>query len=45
MAVGLQAQGQGAVVLAMSALFLAINLIFVFRSFYSMRIVSKEANA
>ncbi len=45
MAVGLQAQGQGAVVLALSALFLAVNLVFVFRSFYSMRIVSKEANA
>jgi K(+)-stimulated pyrophosphate-energized sodium pump len=45
MAVGLQAQGQGAVVLALSALFLAINLVFVFRSFYSMRIVSKDAKA
>jgi K(+)-stimulated pyrophosphate-energized sodium pump len=45
MAVGLQAQGQGAVVLALSALFLAVNLVFVFRSFYSMRIVSKDAKA
>jgi K(+)-stimulated pyrophosphate-energized sodium pump len=42
MAVGLNAQGQEMVVWALSALFLAVNLIFVFRSFYSMRIVAKE---
>ncbi|MBK7422362.1 MAG: sodium-translocating pyrophosphatase [Propionivibrio sp.] len=42
MAVGLNAQGQQSVVWAMSALFLVVNLIFVFRSFYGMRIVAKE---
>ena len=42
MAVGLNAQGQEMVVWVMSALFLAVNLIFVFRSFYSMRIIAKE---
>ncbi len=42
MAVGLQAQGYQAVVLLLAALFLAINLVFVFRSFYGMRIVAKK---
>ncbi|HAS50928.1 MAG TPA: sodium-translocating pyrophosphatase [Gammaproteobacteria bacterium] len=42
MAVGLQAQGYQAVVLLLAAVFLAINLFFVFRSFYGMRIVAKK---
>ena len=42
MAVGLQAQGQQGVVFALAALFLAVNLVFVFRSFYGMRIVAKK---
>jgi K(+)-stimulated pyrophosphate-energized sodium pump len=42
MAVGLQAQGHVLVVGALAAVFLAINLVFVHRSFYNMRIVAKE---
>ncbi len=42
MAVGLSAQGRETTVLAMAALFLAVNLLFVFRSFYSMRIIARE---
>ena len=38
MAVGLAAQGQQTLALNMAALFLVINLVFVFRSFYRMRI-------
>ena len=38
MAVGLTAQGQQNLAWALSALFLALNLIFVYRSFYGMRI-------
>ena len=38
MAVGLTAQGQQSLAWALSALFLALNLIFVYRSFYGMRI-------
>ena len=38
MAVGLVAQGQQALATNMAALFLAVNLVFVFRSFYRMRI-------
>jgi len=44
MAVGLQAQGQQVLVYALAALFLAVNLVFVFRSFYGMRIVAKKEN-
>jgi len=43
MAVGLQAQGQQGVVFALAALFLVVNLVFVFRSFYGMRILGKKA--
>jgi K(+)-stimulated pyrophosphate-energized sodium pump len=42
MAVGLQVQGHQAAVVLMAALFLAVNLVFVFRSFYGMRIVTKK---
>ncbi|MBK8337968.1 MAG: sodium-translocating pyrophosphatase [Sterolibacteriaceae bacterium] len=42
MAVGLQAQGYHIVVWALAAVFLAVNLVFVFRSFYGMRIVAKK---
>ncbi len=42
MAVGLFAQGQQTVVYALAAIFLAINLFFVFRSFYGMRIIAKK---
>jgi len=42
MAVGLNAQGQHILVWALAALFLIVNLVFVFRSFYGMRIVAKE---
>jgi K(+)-stimulated pyrophosphate-energized sodium pump len=42
MAVGLSAQGQETTVLALAAVFLAVNLLFVFRSFYSMRIIARE---
>jgi K(+)-stimulated pyrophosphate-energized sodium pump len=45
MAVGLQAQGQQGIVYALAALFLVVNLVFVFRSFYGMRIVAKKENA
>ena len=38
MAVGLAAQGQQTLALNMAALFLVVNLVFVFRSFYRMRI-------
>jgi K(+)-stimulated pyrophosphate-energized sodium pump len=42
MAVGLQSQGYHIVVWALAAAFLAVNLVFVFRSFYGMRIVAKK---
>jgi K(+)-stimulated pyrophosphate-energized sodium pump len=42
MAVGLQAQGHLVTVFALAGLFLIINLVFVFRSFYSMGIGTKE---
>ena len=45
MAVGLNAQGHEAVVYALAALFLVVNLVFVFRSFYGMRIDAKEGEA
>ncbi len=45
MAVGLNAQGHDTVVYALAALFLAVNLVFVFRSFYGMRIDAKEGEA
>ena len=38
MAVGLTAQGQQTLTWAMAAAFLALNLVFVYRSFYGMRI-------
>jgi len=38
MAVGLKAQGHQTMALTMAALFLMINLIFVYRNFYGMRI-------
>ena len=38
MAVGLVSQGQQTLALNMAALFLVVNLVFVFRSFYRMRI-------
>ncbi len=38
MAVGLTAQGQSSLTYALAAVFLAANFIFVYRSFYSMRI-------
>ncbi len=42
MAVGLQAQDYHLVVWLLAAAFLAVNLVFVFRSFYGMRIVAKN---
>ncbi len=45
MAVGLNGQGHTAIVLALAAVFLAVNLYFVYRSFYGMRIASKMAGA
>jgi len=42
MAVGLQAQGYSATVIGLATVFLVVNLVFVFRSFYSMRIDVKE---
>jgi K(+)-stimulated pyrophosphate-energized sodium pump len=42
MAVGLRAQGYVVAVFVMAALFLAVNLAFVFRSFYGMRIVARK---
>jgi K(+)-stimulated pyrophosphate-energized sodium pump len=39
MAVGLVAQGQQNLAWALAAVFLMLNLIFVYRSFYGMRIV------
>jgi K(+)-stimulated pyrophosphate-energized sodium pump len=41
MAVGLRAQGHDVLVGALAALFLAVNLFFVYRSFYGMRIGSE----
>ena len=43
MAVGLQAQGQHGVVFALATLFVVVNLVFVYRSFYGMRILAKKA--
>jgi len=43
MAVGLDAQGYQALVWLLAAVFLAVNLVFVYRSFYGMRIVAKTA--
>jgi K(+)-stimulated pyrophosphate-energized sodium pump len=45
MAVGLSAQGRETTVLVMAALFLVVNLVFVFRSFYGMRIIAREESA
>ncbi len=45
MAVGLNSQGHSTIVLALAAVFLAVNLFFVYRSFYGMRIASKVAGA
>jgi K(+)-stimulated pyrophosphate-energized sodium pump len=45
MAVGLNSQGHSTIVLILAAVFLAINLFFVYRSFYGMRIASKVAGA
>ena len=45
MAVGLNSQGHSTIVLLLAAVFLAINLFFVYRSFYGMRIASKVAGA
>jgi len=42
MAVGLEAQGYLLTVVGLAAVFLAVNLIFVYRSFYGMRIEAKE---
>jgi len=42
MAVGLRLQGFGVLVMVLAAVFLAVNLFFVHRSFYGMRIVTKE---
>ena len=38
MAVGMVAQGQQGLAWTLAAIFMALNLIFVYRSFYSMRI-------
>ena len=43
MAVGLHAQGHQWLVWLLAAGFLAVNLIFVYRSFYGMRIIAKTA--
>ncbi len=43
MAVGLHAQGYQGLVWLLAAVSLAINLLFVFRSFYGMRIITKTA--
>ena len=45
MAVGLNAQGHQSVVYGLAAVFLLVNLVFVFRSFYGMRIDAKETAA
>jgi len=45
MAVGLNAQGYQSVVYGLAAVFLLVNLVFVFRSFYGMRIDAKETAA
>lgn len=42
MAVGLHFQGYEMLVWLLAAAFLAVNLVFVFRSFYGMRIVTRE---
>ncbi len=42
MAVGLQMQGHQAAVVLLAAMFLVVNLVFVYRSFYGMRIVTKK---
>jgi K(+)-stimulated pyrophosphate-energized sodium pump len=42
MAVGLEAQGYLLTVVGLAAVFLVVNLIFVYRSFYGMRIEAKE---
>jgi K(+)-stimulated pyrophosphate-energized sodium pump len=42
MAVGMQAQGHQVVVFVLAALFLVVNLVYVYRSFYGMRIVVKK---
>ncbi len=42
MAVGLSAQGYGVTVMLLAAAFLVVNLVFVYRSFYAMRIVVKK---
>lgn len=42
MAVGMQSHGHQGMIYFLSTLFLVINLVFVYRSFYSMRIVPKE---
>ena len=44
MAVGMSAQGQRPLTYALAAIFFAINLIFVWRSFYCMRIDTVSAN-
>ncbi len=44
MAVGLQAQNYQWLIWLLAAAFLAVNLVFVFRSFYGMRIIAKEEN-
>jgi K(+)-stimulated pyrophosphate-energized sodium pump len=38
MAVGMMAQGQQGLAWCLAAVFLALNLVFVYRSFYGMRI-------
>ncbi|MDQ7988603.1 MAG: sodium-translocating pyrophosphatase [Candidatus Dactylopiibacterium sp.] len=45
MAVGLNAQGNHAVQYTMAALFLMLNLVFVYRSFYGMRIEERAPEA
>ncbi|HQA27253.1 MAG TPA: sodium/proton-translocating pyrophosphatase, partial [Candidatus Competibacteraceae bacterium] len=45
MAVGLQSREQHGVVWLLAAIFLIINLVFVFRSFYGMRIDLKPDDA
>ena len=44
MAVGLHAQGYQGLVWLLAAAFLAVNLFFVFRSFYGMRIIVKSGD-
>ena len=45
MAVGMSAQGQRPLTLVLAAIFFAINIVFVWRSFYRMRIDTAEAVA